>query len=335
MFLCPSAPGAFVPEGCFCARLQLPMMLTFHRFSLSSAIFALCCGFALPGRAQNGFSNPQPYPAVRYEHRTGLIPPQRIEIVRIDLSDPNVEVRVAAGGADPDGDGPYQTTLQTPTTIAARERFEVAVNGDFFGAKKTVDVEGEKSGYVADKWALAIGPAATDGYIWAPASSGARPALILDAAMQARLAIIKEVPGDARQVIAGSHILLSNGRISVADAPGFIRTRHPRTAVGIADNGETLVLVVVDGRRAEQATGMSLPELAQLMLEIGCRDALNLDGGGSSELVIRDPRNGQLQVVNRPSDNRERAVANVLGISIRGSLRAPKPAPVAPAPVAP
>jgi len=58
-------------------------------------------------------------------------------------------------------------------------------------------------------------------------------------------------------------------------------------------------------------------ELADVMLKHGCEDAVNLDGGGSSALVIRDPKDGKQTVVNRPSDGRERAVANVLGIDIK------------------
>jgi hypothetical protein len=288
----------------------------------------LCVAFGLSflsgaAEAQNATFAPQPYPAVRYERKIGLIPPQRVEIVRIDLKDPDVEVRVAPGGADPDGAGAYQTTLQTLTTIAERERFEVAVNGDFFAVKPNADASGAPSGYVADKWATAVGPAATDGVVWAPASRGARPVLLLDALKRPRIEVIENVPDEARQVVAGSHILIQARKLAVSDEAGLIRTRHPRTAVGIADGGATLVLVVVDGRRAGEATGLSLTELGQIMLDMGCHDALNLDGGGSSELVMREPKNGQLQVVNRPSDNRERAVANVLGVSIRGSLRAP------------
>jgi len=280
---------------------------------------------------------PQPYPAVRYEHRVGADPVRQIYVTRIDLSSPDVEVRVSPGGPDPDGAGEYQTTLQVPSAIAEREHFEVAVNGDFFSARKTVDAEGAQSGFVSGKWGKALGPAVTDGFLWAPAAE-ARAALILDGAKKPRIAVIQDAGPDARQVIAGSNILLQDGQSSVETRSAFSRTRHPRTALGIADGGRTLVLAVVDGRRPQQAVGMSLAELADLMKQLGCRDALNLDGGGSSEMVLRDPKSGELQVLNSPSDGRERAVANVLGITIRGSRRTPRtvPAPaVAPAAVAP
>ena len=96
----------------------------------------------------------------------------------------------------------------------------------------------------------------------------------------------------------------------------FPRGPHPRTAVGIRDGGKTLVLVVIDGRKKGVAVGMSLRETADVMLKFGCRDALNLDGGGSSMLGIRNPKTGKMEIKNNPSDGRERSVANVLGVSV-------------------
>lgn len=274
----------------------------------------------------------QPYPEVRYEYKTSADPVEQIYIVRVDLSDPDVDVRVSAGGPDPDGTDTYQTTLQTPSVIAGREHFEVAVNGDFFVARQTVDAEGTRSGYVTGKWASVDGPAVTDGILWAPAASP-RAVLMLDSHKKPSIAVVQDVPPDAMQVIAGSNVLVKNGKTIVETQSSLSRTRHPRTAAGIADGGKTLVLVVVDGRRAGEAAGMSLTELADLMRQQGCSDALNLDGGGSSELLVRDPQSGELTVMNRPSDGRERAVANVLGVSIRGSRRALPPVP--PVPVTP
>ncbi len=80
--------------------------------------------------------------------------------------------------------------------------------------------------------------------------------------------------------------------------------RAPRTAIGITQDKQIL-LVVVDGRHPTSA-GMTLLELALFMQELGAVEAMNLDGGGSSEMVIFD------KVVNRPSDGRERKVATAL-----------------------
>ena len=247
---------------------------------------------------------------------------QRIFVARVDLTDANIDVRVERGGADPDGDGPWQTTLQPLSQIAQREHLELAINGDFFTARATADAEGAQSGYVAGKWASAVGPAATDGFAWATPHQP-RPALILDTDKTARIAMLQEVPNTACQVIAGSDILVREGKRALDNTSPFALNRHPRTAVGLSDEGKTLVCVVVDGRAAPAALGMSLSELADLMLSLNCTDALNLDGGGSSEIIARDAKSGILRVLNQPSDGRERAVANVLGVSVRGSLRAP------------
>lgn len=87
--------------------------------------------------------------------------------------------------------------------------------------------------------------------------------------------------------------------------------RAPRTAIGLTKDGKIL-LVVVDGRQAASA-GLTLLEMALFMQELGAEDAMNLDGGGSSEMVIND------KVINRPSDGRERKVGNALAV-VAGSL---------------
>ena len=99
---------------------------------------------------------------------------------------------------------------------------------------------------------------------------------------------------------------------------GFASSRHPRTAVGIANAGRRLILVTVDGRQKPYSDGMTLRELADLMRVLGARDAINLDGGGSTAMVVKSPAARSLRVVNRPSDAAgERAVGNALAI-VRG-----------------
>jgi hypothetical protein len=104
---------------------------------------------------------------------------------------------------------------------------------------------------------------------------------------------------------------------SVNDA-GF-RGVNPRTAVGIGANGRRLLLVVIDGRQAGFSVGASLRETASLLRDLGARDAINLDGGGSSAMAIADPgATSGFRLVNKPSDKTgERPVANALAI-VRG-----------------
>jgi hypothetical protein len=101
-------------------------------------------------------------------------------------------------------------------------------------------------------------------------------------------------------------------------AASFSTSRHPRTAAGIASGGRRLLLVTVDGRQKPYSDGMTLRELAHLMLALGARDAINLDGGGSTAMVLKSPATRRLAVVNRPSDaSGERAVGNALAV-VRG-----------------
>ena len=286
-----------------------------NRFAFVLSALTMCGG-ALPARApQPAITESQPYSAIRLETRADAADKQRVLVARVDLADAHTLVRVARGGADPDGDGPYQTTLLTPSVIAARERFALTINGDFFTARATQDAEGVQSGFTTGKWASVVGPAATDGVAWATASK-ARPVLVLGKKNRAQITTSQNVPAGARQVIAGSDLLLQNSETALDNATKFAINRHPRTAVGLSNDGKTLVLVVVDGRDARSALGMTLVELTDLMRALGCSDALNLDGGGSSEMVLRDAQTRQLRVLNTPSDGRERAVANVLGVSV-------------------
>lgn len=93
----------------------------------------------------------------------------------------------------------------------------------------------------------------------------------------------------------------------------FVVARHPRTAVGRTADGD-LWLVAVDGR-SPLSIGASLPEMASIMKRLGCVEAMNLDGGGSTALSAMG------LTLNRPSSGRERAVANAL--LVRGSAPTP------------
>lgn len=92
-----------------------------------------------------------------------------------------------------------------------------------------------------------------------------------------------------RDAVAAGPALIVDGKIKItSDEEVFFGTTipnvHPRTAAGITSSGD-LILMVVDGRQMT-SRGVSLEELASLMLEVGAVEALNLDGGGSSALVV-------------------------------------------------
>jgi len=97
------------------------------------------------------------------------------------------------------------------------------------------------------------------------------------------------------QIIKNGWKCLPESEILERVFPRFSSTRHPRTGIGFSKDSTNIYLFVADGRQ-KSSRGMSLDEFADLMLKYGVYNALNLDGGGSSTMVI----NGK--VVNNPSD---------------------------------
>lgn len=120
--------------------------------------------------------------------------------------------------------------------------------------------------------------------------------------------------------VGGGPLLMRDGRSVIGGddegfSKAFVEGRHPRSAVGRTPEGDVW-FVTVDGRQP-MSVGASLAEMATIMKNLGCTDAINLDGGGSTTLHILGV------TVNRPSDGKERAVAN--GVLFFGSRPAADP----------
>jgi len=129
------------------------------------------------------------------------------------------------------------------------------------------------------------------------------------------LSVILELPPVSQSIlelVGGGPRLIRDGTATVESVSegfgqSFASDRHPRTAVGFSEDSTKLYFFTVDGRQAGYSVGMSLYELADYMLEWDVYQGMNLDGGGSTTMVVRG------QVVNSPSDTGgERSVANAL-----------------------
>lgn len=113
-------------------------------------------------------------------------------------------------------------------------------------------------------------------------------------------------------LVSGPMLVQSGKSLSFLHTGTHTTSRHPRTAIGITEDNKIL-FVTVDGRYPSKAAGMSMKELGFLLRILGAKDAMNLDGGGSTTLYIKDHG-----VVNYPSDNEkfdhagERSVANAI-----------------------
>lgn len=119
---------------------------------------------------------------------------------------------------------------------------------------------------------------------------------------------------DGLDILTSGPMLLKDGLLESVSDEAFNKNRHPRTAIGKKQDG-TIILFVVDGR-SSYSYGLSIPELQKCLYWIGCVDALNLDGGGSTTMYINNK--DFKGVINCPSDNKvfdhegERAVANAI-----------------------
>lgn len=88
---------------------------------------------------------------------------------------------------------------------------------------------------------------------------------------------------------------------------------NPRTAIGFNKDNSEMIMVTIDGRN-KNYVGVKQTELAQIMLELGAYNAVNMDGGGSTTMGVDFLKNSNVTVVNIPSDGRERKIASGVGV---------------------
>jgi exopolysaccharide biosynthesis protein len=218
-------------------------------------------------------------------------------------------VDLASGQIDVVATRPRERS-STVSMFAREQDAQIAINANFYDASACGLTMGDGHVWrdaVVDQYdaSIAFGPAGTRGW----------RAAVFDSEGWSRQSPVSW----ATQIVSGWPILLQQGAVyfDEHEPNGMYRT-HPRTAIGIAADGSTLIVAVIDGRRAG-LPGVTSLEMIPLLEEFGARDAINLDGGGSSEMWI----GSEGGVVNRPSDGRERVVMNHLGFRITAASGAP------------
>ena len=258
----------------------------------------------------------------------------RATIATIDLNHPRLRVEVSGPVFDaPPG---VEATLETTPAWALVRDLDLAVNANFFAMVRP------REPYATGGQADILGLCVSDGRLVSPPRSfGGQgdPALLLLNDGRATIRRVDTPPGpEVRHAVAGigasssdpdrGSLLIEGGVDRSATSRVEPLARHPRTAAGVTQDGRRLVLVVVDGRRPGWSAGMTLPELAAFMLELGVHDAVNLDGGGSSTIVWRESPEGPWRT-NRASEARGfRPVSTSLGFRWErevGCLVAPTP----------
>jgi hypothetical protein len=232
--------------------------------------------------------------------------PLLIHLVEIDLTAPGIGFLVTPGDAGSELDYLARTTSEFLT----EHRLQLAINGSFF-----------KPFYVNTIWDYyphrgdpvdATGLSIANGRTYSPASP-AIPALCLWPG-QARIRL--RCPPQTTNALAGGALLLVNGASVVRARPYTVDDLHPRTAVAVDESGTRLWLVVVDGRQPGYSEGVTMAELAEIVLALGAESGLNLDGGGSTTLVMAGPFGPQTldAPIHTRLPMRQRPVANHLGV---------------------
>lgn len=310
----------------------MPLIRILHALLLSMALAgcAMSGNNTLPANTSRpAFDGPTPYTVERFN----LPGPVAGVAVKIDLTDPRVSVQVAlADDRDPDGDGPCVGMLDTTSSAAKRLDFDITMNASFFAAPTAKEAAGKKIRYFVgnctypEGWHFSAGK-----LISKPAKNAMRSTIVVhDTGKISIEDDLRELPADTRFAVSGNATVLKNGMAIAAASPPV---RHPRSSVGISADGRTLLMVAVDGRQSTveespykrvHSRGMTMNELGELMRSLGANDAINLDGGGSTSLVLKDPHTGVFTIANQPSDFStlgipvaiERPVADVIGIRV-------------------
>ncbi|HEY2532392.1 MAG TPA: phosphodiester glycosidase family protein [Xanthobacteraceae bacterium] len=227
----------------------------------------------------------------------------RAYITRIDLKAPDIALITTPHS------GPLNTTSETISQFAADKGVRIAINANFFAP--CCDAFPEPK--------TVIGLLVSQGQVVAPLSFDPLNSEAVLAFSPNNEAVIAQSPSinlaRVYNAVAGSAIIVQNGQDVSASSPneGDPADPNPRTLTGLSRHGRYLYLVVIDGRVPGYSIGTTNEQSAQLMLALGCYSALNLDGGGSTEMVRADVL-GHPYIVNNPSGGAERYDAAALGV---------------------
>ncbi len=245
------------------------------------------------------------FPGIAYQREARSTPrPYMLHIVTIDLNAPGIGVLVT-----PDNRG---IRARTTSEFVKEFKLQVAINANYFFPFRE-EHPWDFYPHSGDKVNV-LGQAISQGMVYSPPKSG-WPVLCFDRNNRAQIMESDRCPDGTLQAVAGIDMLVSEGKAVKSDASD---AKKPYARVAVACAKQKLWLIAVDGKQPHYSEGVTLDELSEIIVNLGADAALNLDGGGSTTMVVRD-RSG-IRVLNSPIHTklpmRERPVANHLGFYV-------------------
>lgn len=281
----------------------------------------------LAGCSQDRVRTEHPFVGVTHIQRVQTSPrPVRMHVVLIDLNAPGLRFLVTP----PSGPTPHETVRKTTQEFLVEQGAQVAINGHFFAPWPTQEAEVDLKGLAASNGVIYSVFERKLGYPFQdelPAINLAEDntATLVHQAAGDTTGLSTEPPVVPYNALCGNEQIVTRGA-NTAGTGKWDNTLNPRTAMGIGP-GRRLVLLVVDGRQPGVSEGLRTSEAAAVLARrYGVTDAINLDGGGSTTLVMADP---QPRVVNVPvgmtnQPGTQRAVGSNLAVfaqaRVKGSL---------------
>jgi exopolysaccharide biosynthesis protein len=222
--------------------------------------------------------------------------------LRVDLHAPGIRFYTAPH------QGSLNTVASTTSQFLLKYGLQAAVNANFFAPCCNATNEQK----------TVLGLAVSDGNtVSAPdGTPGQNASLLIDQKNHASIAETTDTTdiSNVFNAVTGSGIIVQDGLNVGGDTPyGDGADPNPRTSMGLSQDGRYLYVVVIDGRQPGYSVGTTSTETADIMIAFGAYTAINLDGGGSTDLV-EDNGHGGATIVNKPSGGAERYDANQLGI---------------------
>ncbi len=246
-------------------------------------------------------------------------PLQRVIVARIDTTVPGIGFKTSPPNADfaPDKRETYRET--TPEFLQ-KNGLAIAVNGNFYNpfGGETITQGGDSN---------LRGLAISGGFVESQPEKGF-PSFIVkkDGTMEIREVGLDESLDDISEAVSGPMIVLEKGK--VLDYEGAsLNALNPRTAIGISQDKRYAFFLTIDGRREGYSIGASLSDVGKALLRVGAYDGLNVDGGGSTTMAVRDV-DGEPLVLNWPCNRRIspdglRYNGNAIGVTAEGDALQP------------